>query len=233
MFEMMLMSLGPRKEEIPNSGLGPTRLIAGDATNGYFGTVQGTTSFTPAEVAALGPISGTLNTEIADEVWCKFVYQGKILLIARQPFLGNILFNAIYNAGMAYGTDGPGNPPLNSTAVNQNKIISRVGEDGKTYRYRVRLIRGFTVDPTSTLDTAVDSEYRLLENVIQTNGNPIKWPPTLTAVVGYSAGIWLMEAFLSGTNRWTAGGNSNYLFRQGAQITSSRNWRPCLELIVE
>lgn len=233
MFEMMLSTVSKKRIEVPNSGLGSRYLIAGDEVGGYFGIVKGSESFTPTAVATLGPIPGTVNTAIGDDVWCKFIYRGTTLLIARQPFIAEILFNTVYNAGLAFGVDGPGLTPSGATAINQNKIISRVGTDGKTYRYRVRLIRGFTVDPTNTTETAIDSEYRLFENIIPTGGNPITWATTVTSVAGYSNGIWLKESQIGSTYRWTAGGNSSFLTRASAQPTSTRNWRPCLELIVE
>lgn len=104
---------------------GPKKLIGGTMQAGYFGTLPASEIFTGPELAvACGIVSGTPQFDTT--VWLKFAYQGKILLRPQKAIRHSISWDAINSAGCVKGT----------------KTVSKSGNT-----YKVRLMRGSTVDP--------------------------------------------------------------------------------------
>lgn len=125
----------------PDSGPGPKSLVAGDATNGYFGKFSTDELFTSAQVLQMlypdrTDFTGMVMNSIS---WLKFVYLGKILYIPTQQ-ITNLTWNEMYLRGLIYGIDGTaaGNYPSELAATNQYPIWQKKVGD-KLYGLQPRL----------------------------------------------------------------------------------------------
>jgi hypothetical protein len=109
-------------------------LIAGDATEGYFGTltaaefINGTALATAIGLTAGGVISSQVNSD-----WQKFIWQGKILYMPMQGFRNTVTWNQLYARGAIYGDDTNGAYPA-ATPVAQS---ARATVGNRTFRVRV------------------------------------------------------------------------------------------------
>lgn len=124
----------------PDSGPGPKSLVAGDATNGYFGKFSTDELFTSAQILQMlypdrTDFTGVVMNNIS---WLKFVYLGKILYIPTTN-ITNLTWNEMYLRGLVYGIDGPGGGyPTDLTATNQYPIWQKKVGD-KLYGLQPRL----------------------------------------------------------------------------------------------
>ena len=151
-------NLGQRLDTMESAGLtnaivdftnapGSKALIAGTRENGFYGFVQprdfgkiesnpeSNQAFNGANLALnIGLSTGTsINSETA---WMKFSRRGEIYLVPVKPLRHSVTWNAIYNQGAVYGTDGVGVNPPNGRAGNRLSVvggaftISRSAADG-------------------------------------------------------------------------------------------------------
>lgn len=84
---------------------GPNTLLNGNESLGYYGwwNDTGDPSFpTRANVLAVSSPVGWTN--LADDGWLKFAYNGKILYIAKKPLMHGGSWDSLYTAGLVYGT---------------------------------------------------------------------------------------------------------------------------------
>lgn len=222
---------------IPNSGPGPSSLKAGDINEGYFGITTLSDLFTPDQVALAGPMTkGTPNAAANTDQngWLKFIKAGKIFYIAKRAFrTTDIAWSDIYAAGLAYGTNDNGKYPV-GTPTNQRRTLTKVGNDGKTYTFIVRLPQVANLDPSPDTSVAngTNTEWAMFERCVPTNGNPVVWDTIGSGNFGalYSMG---MESRTTYTEYFVgAGGNTNYGTRNyGQKVDYGANWRPLLELV--
>ena len=147
----LLLSTGGKTIYINNSGPGPKALIGGDETLGYFGEVTDTQLFGISQLAGVaGLYQGDDNTLFTpgSNHWLKFIWNGKIIYIAKRPFRANISWADLYAAGLAYGTRDNGKYPL---ATPKHQFIQMPKYEGeKLWVLKPRLIRGYDVDPTTS-----------------------------------------------------------------------------------
>ncbi len=243
-FEM----LGTQAYEPPYS-----TLVAGNVTAGFYGEVPAADFITGGDLAtAVGLSAGTLQHDTTP--WLKFALDGKTLYIPQKPIRYNLSWGSIYQAGVVYGIDGFGSNP-SGTSVDQGKTVTIGGQT-----YRVRLLRGASVDPTTTDPTGYDvtashgSEWnRLLYPVhsgVHTNSNnptPHTDPNAdpYASWASYSDADLLVHLdFGNGSYSWcqdsTASdyrvfrgrnGVSHFHYINATYIHAINGWRPCLELI--
>lgn len=165
MIEMMMAVGG----DYSNTGIGPTTLLSGDSSLGYFG------KFTAPELNVT-VINNTLNiTEGSiintDTDWLKFYYNGKIILTPSKPIRTDISWNHLYLKGCVYGTDDIGTYPGSVNTIQSARIT--LGN----FTYKVRLFHGADTNPTSatynTLNPAgvLNSEYNKLFGNVYVGGS--------------------------------------------------------------
>lgn len=139
---------------MPYTGPGPQKLLRGTWENGYFGTMTAAELFSSDEFIAITNTPGTL---FAITAWLKFVYKGKILFFPDAVIATSLKASAVYQLGMAYGTDDQSLwvDYLKTTygIIPQNKKIQK-GED----QFIVRLPRTRGVPMSET--TVQPDSYR-------------------------------------------------------------------------
>ncbi|MNF44313.1 hypothetical protein D3C85_787500 [compost metagenome] len=120
----------------PDSGPGPQTLKRGDWKRGYFGRVLVGDFLNIAETRSVsGLTAGTAEPEAGLTHWHKYIYDGKILFIPNTSISNGLSWNAIYQAGLMYGTDNFGSPPTGGVAspptfnVNQKRLATVKGYD--------------------------------------------------------------------------------------------------------
>lgn len=240
---------------LSGTGPGPSRLIGSytnpentQLVNGYFGRIFSSDFISSRDLeAALNFTVGTANPETG--TWMKFYLDGKILVMPVIPLRKSISYRQLYQAGLAYGVNGPGLAP-SGVAVNQYRTVTIAG-----YVYLVRLPRGLTTN--SVLIRSADSGYmeqypeainsefsRTLFNVnksvrpavLKTGGT---WDTFSDTDLGFTSNAygyvnWCMEEELTAVgNRLARGGVRG---EQGAGALSTTvsiyySWRPVLELV--
>lgn len=246
MFDMML---GVKREgaTIPDdTGLGPTELIASryesaapSKFTGYYGRIPVADFITGAVLASKFNITaGTASSPIS--FWLKFVLDGKIMIIPQYALRSGYSFRAIYQAGLAYGTDDTG-LVASGAAVNQLRTVTING-----YVYKVRLMKGVVTDHvavnannsfSSSYPTMSASEFnRMIYSVSPALGGT--WDTLSLTELGFSPSIggfnWMVEddTVVLGY-RLVRGFNTGT--RVASDISTSTDpgfgWRPVLELI--
>lgn len=222
MFELLL----GRQSSFSNEGFGPgpQTPIAQTANDFYFG---------PVAVNDGLPSGGLLATTLnfgssglmydTNLVWLKFKIDSKILFVARNNVIYNRSWSSISEANAIYGS----------------RTIDHLG-----YRYKIRLLKGDTVDPSNRFSDAWPPA-----------SDPTEWGRTLLRVASVAIGGSALWGNYNGTelnfHGSTGGGswcqethtldNTEALIRgapDGGEIlyrpktsSSFRNWRPVLELV--
>jgi hypothetical protein len=138
---------------------GPTELIAGDLTTGFYGEVGPEEFITYGALSTLvGLSAGTLQHD-AESLWLKFSLDGSPLYVMKKPARHTVSWDQLHAAGLVFGTN-------------------TVEVQGLTYQ--VRLLRGAASDPTTDdigfdIPTSHGSEWnRLLYPIhsgVHTNTN--------------------------------------------------------------
>lgn len=237
MFEMIL-SAGITKQNIPvvtDSGPGPQTIIKYDEVNdvGYFGVATTGQLFTTEEIEAKAKTTlvGTPVNRTVTDLWAKYYFKGKIIYIACKTQRSGISWDNIYNAGFVYGEDGNG-AYIVGAGVNQLTTISKTTADNRTWLFKMRLPRLYTVNPpvVSNQQSIRLSEYSLtVERTYPTNNIDVIWA-NLGSIGNTIVG---MESVTSDfTAAPTANGNSSAYYRSRVQKDSvAPSWLPVLELV--
>lgn len=151
---------------IPNTLPGRNTPLRGDWSGGLLDILTPAQFFSAERLkAALSlPAGWGGNPEFTLTAWFKFVYKGKILYIPSGPLSapGTLGWSDLYNAGLIYGTDDNGSPPMDLVAlgaspaipalVNQLRVISVAGS-----KFLVRTPRLSDKPTNQLIDTTHDS----------------------------------------------------------------------------
>lgn len=171
-----------RASRIRRTGVGPqTRLYGTDAA-GYYGRVSEADSISYANLMTwLKVYFGKINTSGAG--WLKYSFNGRVLLISRQPVSVVVAKEDLYSEGLVYGADEYG-LTQSGTPTKQLRIV-RIGD----YQYKVRLMNGFPKNP-------INPSYEF-------NRSLSEWDALLVrSAAAYGTGAWdsltLAELGLSG-----------------------------------
>lgn len=161
-----------------NRGVGPSTLVLGDDSLGFFGQVLSSDFVNSTHILAASANPTGLPSGTYTPTWNKFIRKGKIIYVPDRTF-GVCAWTAIYNSGLVYGVDSTGPADANLTGLtptNQKSII-----DFKGFKYKVRLLRGITDRPLTAdiwnaqkgnqeqLTVAEDNEFNDLMY-------PLMWP---------------------------------------------------------
>lgn len=214
-------------------GLGPTTLLRGDTTLGYFGEMSASEFFNTAEVsAAIGYAGGTVYT--VSPVWIKMIIDGVIIYIPKTPLRSGVKWDDLYNLKSVYGIKGNGKYPIGA-GVLQNAQIVKGG-----YRFKIRL-GSMGNDPmplpspnVSTTASYASSEWGRIVNALVT--------PKRTAA-GW--GLYDLTTILAGhvVSKTTYSANTTMVctVEAGASLavngysksSASSTWVPFLELTTD
>ncbi len=164
-----------------NRGIGPSTLMLGDDSLGFFGQVLSSDFVNSTHILAAAATTSGLPGGTVTPSWNKFIRKGKIIYVPDRTF-GVCQWSSIYQAGLVYGVDanGPADAVLAGlTLTNQNRVI-----DFKGYKYKVRLLRGITDRPlTLDLWNAQKSNQEQLtvaeDNEFNDLFYPLVWPVPL------------------------------------------------------
>lgn len=140
------------------TGPGNPDIIRGDwVTGGYMGTVSPGDLITGAQLISMLP-SFQRSSDTEPTLWYKFAFRGKILYYPSSVLFASS-WNAMYNAGLIFGVDGPGATPDTLPGNVNQKVIVTIG--GLQYLVRFPRISDipYTQYLTDVADTA-GSEYR-------------------------------------------------------------------------
>lgn len=244
-----LLSMGNPIIYIGNSGPGPKALVGGNETLGYFGEVTDTQLFGISQVAgASGLYQGTDHPDLAPGAnhWLKFIWNGKIIYIAKRPFRSNVSWADLYAAGLVYGTRDAGKYPL---ATPKHQFIQMPKYEGeKLWVLKPRLIRGYDTDPVApaNVGTYTGEWSQLLGrcSVALDGGITPKFATMTYAALGWtqsSPDSVTMETMSNNINQCNVRGDGGGSQIMGAYRTilktdrvsgiSGHFWRPVLELI--
>lgn len=148
--EVVVYSRNHQMAAIPRRGAGPTDLLWGDSTIGYFG------SLTSAEFADTFQILtgiGFTGSEASAfvwktaPIWHKFIRNGKILYIPNSPLSQKLTWMDAAKKGAVYGTDTK-EPHASVHDTVQNAKVKI-----KQQYYRVRMPLGYSDDPAAIIPT--------------------------------------------------------------------------------
>lgn len=151
---------------IPNTLPGRNTPLRGDWSGGLLDILTPAQFFSAERLkAALSlPAGWGGNPEFTLTAWFKFVYKGKILYIPSGPLSaqGTLGWSDLYNAGLIYGTDDNGSPPMDlltlnpspaiPALVNQRRVVSFGG-----CKFLVRTPRLSDKPTNQLIDTTHDS----------------------------------------------------------------------------
>ena len=123
MIEALLSSGQKEGASYPNSGPGIKTLAFGDETLGYFGEVS------QEELVSVFDLRQQLSFWEGEEstgaiAWIKMFLDGTVIYFPKYPTVYNVGWNALYNAGLVYGTDDNGLYPSGSP-TNQFRVVSK------------------------------------------------------------------------------------------------------------
>lgn len=219
------------------TGPGPQTIVRGDWNYGYMGNVSEADFIAAADLKTLTGIpAGTTVPNITG--YNKFSWGGKIIFIPNGSLVGGVTWKQIYDAGLMYGVDGPGDKPsvLTYADVDQKKIIT-IGSNN----FLCRTIKGSTFPVNQLLDPAqpdiFDSEYN--ELVASTllpgtspSGDLIRFSDTALHVRFAYITQNLFINTTSTTTRWMVRGSSSdpMVVLNVTTASNNYNWSPVLEL---
>lgn len=236
MFELLLATGNIKFPDTGYTGPGPQALIRYDLENdvGYYGIVEQSELFTPAEVeavAATAIASGTVVNRETTNKWHKFYYKGRITYVPQRTIRNGVSWDAIYTAGFIYGEDGNGKYPA-STPVNQLRILGKKLELGKRY-FKVRVPEANLVDPQTnppnTANTKSSEVTTTIERVVPTLGIDLAWGTS-----GMPTGpVMARETMATTLTACATVLGTNTAYQRSSQFKNSAtlNWLPVLELM--
>lgn len=227
-------------------GPGPSELLYGDMSLGYFGTVPYTELFTAQEILTMTKVnSGVYSNGLV--YWDKFARNGKVLYTPTAPISVSCTWQAIYRAGCVFGVDGPGpwrTPNWNAEAVNQLTKISKLGND-----FIIRLPTGLddrnnpertakTINDSRRYSEVADLQYSRLDETCPSLRIAKIAQMNVTGLFGGLATSMCQEQDFADKNSCVTSGTTTSN-KTGIQIeayssivgSSSSVWLPVLELI--
>ncbi len=201
---------------VPPVGPGPTSLIAGDETLGFYGEVTGTELLTYGALStAVGLSAGTLQHD-AESLWLKFAYQGEILFVAKKPARHSVSWDDINATNTVY--DDAGAPTV------------QVGDD----TLRVTLLTGGDADPATTAGREWnDLMYRVhVDDPTATNWAAYT-DADIVVTTGNGRATWTQETDGGDAARRVVRGDSSpthFTKFTSSYVGSRVGWRPVLRL---
>lgn len=247
MLELLFLAGGnPTVPQMPgDTGIGPSALVAGDTTEGFFGEVPVANFINGTNLAAaIGLTSGSVVTANINANWLKFAWKNKVVLFPRGGYRTNVSWQQIYACGAVYGDDTNGFSPPATPRIQDARVV--IGG----YTYRVRLFKtavGDTLDLPFTMGTGRSdddilfkfSEYnQLMYRSCVTNPNNqvgVDWAAYTLAQLSQG---WIIcqevslrnlnYCYLRGFNGFTIQAATSYI---KTTAVGSACWHPVLELI--
>jgi hypothetical protein len=214
-------------------GPGPTTLLQGDTTLGYYGEMAGSDFFTTAEVSAgVGYAAGTVYTAVP--TWIKMIIDGVVIYIPKTPLKSQCFWNDIYNAKSVYGEKTIGKYPVGA-GVKQNAQLVKGG-----YRFKVRL-GSAGADPLALPSPNVPTNAAYAASEWGRIINALALPKR----VGSAWGLYDMGPILTGhvatKNTYSAGTTNaiiveaitNPVLNAYGKSTNAFTWVPILELTTD
>lgn len=131
-----------------NRGAGPSTLLLGNDTVGFYGEVLSSDFFTSADIIAALKRTTGIPGNLIQPAWAKMTRNGKIIYVPNSCF-GQSTWGDLYHAGLVFGMDsnGPADASLTGvTPTNQKVELSLNGN-----KYLVRLLRGWGDGPYANL----------------------------------------------------------------------------------
>lgn len=144
----------------PDTGPGPTKLLRGSWTSGYFGTCSAAELAQNSELAtAMGINLNAVNTSQV-QIWHKFIVDGKILF-QPQYTVGQTTWINLYNNGLVYGTNDNGARPATGSVSTLNPVNQMKTFTKDNRKYIVRLPKASAAPTTELLGdfTAADARW--------------------------------------------------------------------------
>jgi hypothetical protein len=247
MLEILMLAGGqPAIPQLPgDTGIGPSALVAGDNTEGFFGEVPVADFINGTNLAtAIGLTSGTVITANINANWLKFAWKNKVVLIPKGGYRSNVSWAQIYACGAVYGNDVNGAYPPATPRLQDARVV--IGG----YTYRVRLFKtgigdsinlGFSAG-TGRYDDDVAfkfSEYnQLMYRSCTTNPTQQVGTDWAAYTLGQLSQGWIVcqevsaqntaYCYFRGHNAFSIHSATSYM---KATAVSSAVWQPVLELI--
>ena len=190
-------------------GPGPKELLFGDEYLGYFGEVSGEELITYSSLIydlGLGTLLAPANEPVS--TWFKFIYEQKILFVAKRTLGNTISWNTLNEQGLVFGK------PF---------VVPDHGN------VKVRLLNGANVDPASVGGGEWDA---LLRKVVAVNGGgTAAWANYSTTDIALGNGNVCQETLASNAAYAIVRGSSGIAGFTNTIKTaaSSIGWRPVLE----
>lgn len=237
------------------TGPGPQTIRRGDWKAGYFGLVPVTELFTVSGLAAAAGASslGVISDSISMG-WHKFVVNGKILFFPTRTLTSSsVPWSKLYNLGLVYGVDSPGEAPFDLTTIkgygasipdvvltNQKKVVT-VGTD--SFLVRLPKIASLPTNqyfPTGEAgrDYIKDSEWcQTLANMAQAGIKESDLPlvsPNKWGDLAGSLGLIMTPHFTGAKiSAYLLSDPADWLRYTGAAPEALLAWFPVLEYIPE
>lgn len=190
-------------------GPGPKELLFGDEYLGYFGEVSGEELITYSSLIydlGLGTLMSPANEAVS--TWFKFIYERKVLFVAKRTLGTTISWNTLNEQGLVYGK-----PFIVPDHGNVN----------------VRLLKGADSDPSSVGGGEWDALLRKV--VAVNNGGTAAWANYSTTDLAMGNGNVCQETLASNAGYAIVRGSSGIAGFTNTIKTaaSSIGWRPVLE----
>lgn len=234
----------------PKTGPGPKTIKRGNWANGYFGLVPTSEmlSFSALRTAVgADGMGGAVADSPTTDGYHKFIYGGKIIYIPTRPLStqGTLTWTQIYNRGLIYGVDGPGEAPFNlvnanwqppiTAPVNQLKKVT-IGTDELIVRAPKNSTNPTNVD-TANASTGPGSEWwnticNMSVDLLAPNAaglSPFRWGD-----IGVIYSLTATQHFSGAANNSVLNAQPDGYFPRsltGAASGSWISWTPVLELI--
>ncbi|QKE54629.1 putative virion structural protein [Salmonella phage vB_SalM_SA002] len=137
---------------ISRRGYGPQKLIQGDNTLGYFGSIPSGEFIYPNALATAVGVTTAIFANISmpriAPLWHKYVRNNKILIIPEGPIALNVSWKGLYDLGLVFGQDGDGtNSFAQSLFTGPYKPQTGKVKIGADW-YRVRLMKTWFDTPS-------------------------------------------------------------------------------------
>lgn len=235
------MMMGGSARVYPWSGPGSKKLKAGTRDLGYFGEVTQKELFDHSLVwAMVNPPNGN-KLFYSDNVWLKFILDGRILYISKYQMASAIRWTDLYAAGAVYGKRGSGDLPVPAAgAVDQFKLVTKIetiNGKPKTWPLKLQLADGANLYGNTTGDFPSDqSDWdRIWTAFFDKKWETYSWQ---TMNVGNTnAHTVIKERSGDGNYFATRGGGNAVLGKSYGSITGTPTtnvlWRPVLELLTD